>query len=79
MRPEALRVVYESRPYLVTRRADGALDRAYGPFTPGTEPSFAEVSSGDEVRDPALIAALEDLLPISPVLPSGADTLAGGG
>ena len=78
MRPEAIRVVYNSRPYLVTRREDGALDRAYGPYAPGTEPSMVEVSPEVMVRDPALLAALEGLLPISPLLPSGADTLAGG-
>jgi hypothetical protein len=78
MRPEALRVVYDSRPYLVTRHDDGEVDRAYGPFAPGTEPSMAEVGPELEVRDPAVLAALEDLLPISPALPSGADTLAGG-
>jgi hypothetical protein len=78
MRPDALRVVYDSRPYLVTRGQNGSLDRAYGPFTPGTEPSFAEVDPDSQVRDPAVLAALEDLLPISPMLPSGEDTLAGG-
>jgi hypothetical protein len=78
MRPEAVRVVYQSRPYLVTRRDDGSLDRAYGPFTPGTEPSLAEVNQAAEVRDETVLAALEDLLPISPALPSRDDTLAGG-
>jgi hypothetical protein len=70
--------VYDSRPYLVTRREDGAIDRAYGPFTPGTEPSLAEVGPELAVRDSAVLSALEDLLPVSPLLPSGADTLAGG-
>ena len=78
MRSEALRVVLDSRPYLVTRGEDGSLDRAYGPFTPGTEPSFGEANPDSEVRDPAVLGALEDLLPISPMLPSGEDTLAGG-
>ena len=78
MRPEALRVVYDSRPYLVSRAEDGSVDRAYGPFTPGTEPSFGEVGPEVEVHDPVVIAALEELLPVSPMLPSGADTLAGG-
>ncbi len=78
MRPETLRVVYESRPYLVTRLDDGGLERAYGPFTPGTDPNLAEVGPDSEVREPALLAALEDLLPLSPMLPSGEDTLAGG-
>jgi hypothetical protein len=78
MRAEALRVVYNSRPYLVTRHEDGSLERAHGPFTPGTEPSLAEVGPEVEVRDPAVLAALEGLLPISPMLPSGEDTLAGG-
>jgi hypothetical protein len=78
MRPDALRVVYDSRPYLVTRGEYGSLERAYGPFTPGTEPSLAEVSPETEVTDPAVLGALEDLLPISPMLPSGEDSLADG-
>lgn len=78
MRPEALRVIYDNRPYLVVRRDDGGLERAYGPFTPGTEPNFSEVDADTEVHDPAILAVLEQLLPISPMMPSADDTLAGG-
>ncbi len=53
MRPDALRVVYDSRPYLVTPAEDGSLHRAYGPFTPGTEASLPDVSRDSEVTDPA--------------------------
>jgi hypothetical protein len=42
MHPEASRVVYNDQPYLVMLREDGSLDRAYGPFGPGTEPSLSE-------------------------------------
>lgn len=78
MRREALRVIYESQPYLVTLSDDGCLEHAYGPFTPGTEPSLAECSPESEIRSESLRATLESLLPISPALPSGEDTLAAG-
>ena len=78
MRREALRVIYDSQPYLVTVSDGGRLDRAYGPFTPGTEPNLAECGPEVEVRSESLRATLESLLPISPALPSGEDTLAGG-
>lgn len=77
MHPDAVRVVYDNQPYLVVRHEDGSLARAHGPFVPGTEPSLAECTSDNEVRDPALLSALEQLLPISPALPSADDTLAG--
>lgn len=78
MRPEYVRVVYDNLPYLVVRREDGSLERAYGPFTPGTEPNLAECTDETEVTSGELLATLEDLLPISPALPSSEDTLAGG-
>jgi hypothetical protein len=78
MRPEFVRVVYESQPYLVVRRDDGSLERAYGPFTPGTEPDLSECTEEVAVRSGSLLAALQELLPISPALPSSEDTLAGG-
>lgn len=78
MNREALRVVYDSQPYLVTVSAEGRLERAYGPFTPGTEPNLAECSPDSEVRSESLRVALETLLPLSPTLPSGEDSLAGG-
>lgn len=77
MRADVVRVVYENEPYLVTRREDGLLERAYGPFTPGTEPNFAECGEENEVHDGRLLASLEDILPISPGLPRSEDTLAG--
>jgi hypothetical protein len=78
MRPEFVRVVYDSQPYLVVRREDGALDRAYGPFTPGTEPDLAECTHERAVESHGVLAALQELLPMSPALPSSEDTLAGG-
>jgi hypothetical protein len=78
MHPDAARVVYDNRPYLVIRREDGSLDRAHGPFTPGTEPSLAECRDENEVRDAILLSTLANLLPISPSLPRADDTLAGG-
>jgi hypothetical protein len=78
MRHDAVRVVYESQPYLVTLGGEGRLEHAYGPFTPGTEPNLADCSPSSEVRSQRVRAALEALLPISPALPSGEDTLAGG-
>ena len=77
MRPESVRVVYDNQPYLVMRREDGSLDRAYGPFTPGTEPDLAQCTDATAVGSAALLATLEGLLPISPALPSSEDTLAG--
>lgn len=77
MHPEATRVVYNNQPYLIVRGEDRDAARAYGPFTPGTEPSLAECTSDMEVRDGALLAVLQDLLSISPELPTHEDTLAG--
>ena len=78
MLPEPVRVVYDNRPYLVMLAEDGSLERAYGPFTPGTEPNVAECSDETQVRSESLLAAIGELVPISPSLPSGNDTLAGG-
>lgn len=78
MRPELVRVVYDNQPYLVVREDDGSLERAYGPFTPGTEPNLNDRTDEVRITDASLLAALEDLLPISPELPSNEDTLAGG-
>jgi hypothetical protein len=75
---EVVRVVYDNRPYMVIRDADGSLAGAYGPFIPGTEPNLAECSSEHEVRSASLLASLEDLLPLSPPLPPSEGTLAGG-
>jgi hypothetical protein len=70
--------VYDNQPYLVERRDDGSLDRAYGPFTPGTEPNVVDCTDDMRVTTESLLASLEALLPISPPLPSNEDTLAGG-
>ena len=78
MRPEAVRVVYDNRPYLVMFGEDGSMERAYGPFTPGTEPNVGECREDNQVLDESLLATLEALLPISPSLPKADDTLAGG-
>jgi hypothetical protein len=78
MRHDAVRVVYDSQPYLVTLSENGRLEHAYGPFTPGTEPNLDECNPDSEVRSQRVRAALEALLPVSPALPSGEDTLAGG-
>lgn len=78
MRPELVRVVYDNQPYLVVRQDDGSLERAYGPFTPGTEPNLSDCTDEMRAADQSLLASLEDLLPISPELPSNEDTLAGG-
>jgi hypothetical protein len=78
MRPEFVRVVYDSQPYLVVRRDDGSLERAYGPFSPGTEPHLGECTEATVVTSGSQLSALEKLLPVSPALPSAKDTLAGG-
>lgn len=78
MRQGTVRVVFDNRPYLVAMREDGSLDRAFGPFDPGTEPNLAEGDGGNEVTSQALLADLERLLPVSPSLPANGDTLAGG-
>jgi hypothetical protein len=77
MHPDATRVVHENQPYLVLRGEDGNVKRAYGPFTPGTEPSLAACTPDMEVTSAALLAMLRELLPISPELPASEDTLAG--
>jgi hypothetical protein len=77
MRPEFIRVVYDNQPYLVIRDEDGSLSRAYGPFTPGTEPNLADCSDEMRVESGSLLATLAELMPISPPLPSHDDTLAG--
>lgn len=76
MRSPAVRVIHENLPYLVVRRDDGAVDRAYGPFTPGTEPSLEDATPDREVG-PDLLAELVELVPRSPTLPPHEDTLAG--
>lgn len=78
MRTDFSRVVYDNQPYLVVRHEDGSIDRAYGPFTPGTEPNLDGCTDDMRVDSGALLATLEGLLPISPQLPSNEDTLAGG-
>jgi hypothetical protein len=77
MHPEVSRVVYNNQPYLVVPREDGSVERAYGPFTPGTEPNLSECTPETEVHELALLATLQDLLPMSPPLPTPEDTLAG--
>ena len=71
-----IRVVFDNRPYLVARHPDGSLERAYGPFAPGTEPSMAACGPGNQVRSSATLDALRLLMPISPELAPGSDTLA---
>ena len=73
-----VRVVFDNRPYLVTRRDDGSVARAFGPFAPGTEPALAECGPDNEVRNSATRDALQLLIPLSPELPASVDTLAGG-
>lgn len=78
MHPEAARVVYRNRPYLVELDGHGGISAAFGPFMPGTEPSLSECSAENQVRDARLIETLTRLLPLSPELPPSEDTLAGG-
>ncbi len=78
MRSEFQRVVYESEPYLVVVQDDGSLARAYGPFTPGTEPNLDDCTDAMRVTSADLLDTLEALLPRSPELPSHEGTLAGG-
>jgi hypothetical protein len=77
MRPTPTRTVLDNRPYLVIRREDGVLDRAYGPFTPGAEPSMESCTPDNEVHDTDTRASLERLLDVSPSLPASDDSLAG--
>lgn len=77
MHQQAVRVVYDNQPYLVSLRDDGSVDRAYGPFSPGTEPNLNECGPAREIQDATLLRSLEQLLPISPALPSHEDTLSG--
>ena len=77
MTTETVRVVFDNQPYLVICADDGSIDRAYGPFTPGTEPNLVECTPDTQVTEPALLADLLRLLPVSPRLPASEDTLAG--
>ena len=76
MQPAPVRVVYESQPYLVIRDGDGSIARAYGPFSPGTEPSLDECTYDKEVTDLDLLSTLDGLVPLSPELPAHAGSLA---
>ncbi|CAN5578734.1 hypothetical protein BH23CHL10_BH23CHL10_07880 [soil metagenome] len=78
MHPPATRVVYRSQPYLLELTADGVVVAAFGPFTPGTEPSMAECGADTQVHHADLLHRLTRLVPVSPRLPAAADTLAGG-
>ena len=78
MTARPIRVVFDNRPYLVTRQEDGSLERGYGPFAPGVEPHMDECGPDNEVHSSATLDALRLLMPISPELPAGGDTLAGG-
>ena len=78
MHPPATRVIYRNVPYLLELDADGAVVAAFGPFTPGTEPSLDECGPDTQVRDAALIARLARRVPTSPDLPAADDSLAGG-
>ncbi len=78
MTSKATRVVHEYRPYLLVHGDDGAVERAYGPFTPGTEPSLDECTPDRQVSGD-LVSTLVDLIPRSPELPASDDTLAGSG
>jgi hypothetical protein len=76
--PPATRVIYRDRPYLLELNPDRSILAAFGPFTPGTEPSLAECGPDTQVQDAELLDRLVRLLPISPDLPAAEDTLAGG-
>ena len=78
MHAPATRVVYRNQPYLLALTADDSVLAAFGPFTPGTEPSLAECSPDTLVKDADLLDRLMRLVPISPDLPAAEDTLAGG-
>lgn len=65
--PPMVRVVHDYQPYLAVRRADGSLRRAFGPFTPGTEPFIAESGPNDGIRDRAVFGKLQDSMPWSPL------------
>jgi hypothetical protein len=71
----ATRVIFENQPYLLV--TEDGIERAFGPFTPGTEPSLAECHPETEVFDPELKRLLHGLKPVSPDLPNSSDTLAG--
>ena len=73
-----VRVVFDNLPYLVVRDGEGRLERAYGPYAPGTEPNMADAGPSSQVTDPDLLGTLEALLPLSPELPDAEGTLAGG-
>jgi hypothetical protein len=75
---DGVRVVFDNLPYLVVRGDDGRLERAYGPYAPGTEPNLAMAQAASEVTDPDLLGTLEALLDLSPELPDSESTLAGG-
>jgi hypothetical protein len=75
---DGVRIVFDNLPYLAVIADDGSLERAYGPYAPGTEPNLADAVPASEVTDPDLLGTLEALLPLSPELPTSESTLAGG-
>lgn len=71
-----VRVVLDNRPYLIYTAADGTLDHAHGPFSPGTEPSLGDCTDENEVLDAEVLDALATLMPISPTLRHSQESLA---
>lgn len=65
----AKRVVLDNRPYLVTLLPGGAIDRVFGPLTPGSEPPLALADEAPELTDPATLRKLAGLVERSPWLP----------
>lgn len=78
MHPPASRVIYQDQPYLLELNGDGSVAAAFGPFAPGTEPSLAQCSADNQVKDAELLDRIARALPTSPDLPPGDDSLAGG-
>lgn len=76
MHAPTVRVVLDNQPYLLMLDDDGSTRRAYGPFSPGTEPSLAMCSADNEVHDPEVVRRLRELAPQSPTLPDTKDTMA---
>ena len=78
MHPTTLRIVHDDLPYLLVFDDDGAVQRAHGPFSPGTEPSLTMCTPENQVTDPDQLVVLTELAPLSPVVPGSKESLSEG-
>lgn len=72
MTTRPVRIVFDNRPYLVVRDDGGSLERACGPFAPGTEPNMAECGPDKAVHSSATLDRVGAVAADQPRASSGA-------